>query len=171
MNDLILFQFEKQFANDLQCIPMIVRFKLDKAGIKLSIKQWHHFQFEDRSQLATLPCTSITQINNYKIFLTKLISEKTDEQPVVIAAEIHPEWLNINTVPEQVIMQAIGVGIKPPLVEMWSKLNDLQRFTLYKLSRAGHGNQNFLPAMREFSLMQPKGGQISPRQSREFTID
>lgn len=29
----------------------------------------------------------------------------------------------------------------------------LQRFALYKLTRPGHDNDNFLPAMREFGLV------------------
>jgi len=28
----------------------------------------------------------------------------------------------------------------------------LQRFALFKLTRKGHGNRNFLPALREFGL-------------------
>ena len=32
-------------------------------------------------------------------------------------------------------------------------LSPLQRFTLVKLSRAKHDNVNFVPAMREFGLL------------------
>jgi len=34
----------------------------------------------------------------------------------------------------------------------WTALSPLQRFALCKLSRPGHENRNFLPALREFGL-------------------
>ena len=37
--------------------------------------------------------------------------------------------------------------------EQWAALAPLQRFALYKLTRPGHKNENFLPAMREFTLL------------------
>jgi len=34
----------------------------------------------------------------------------------------------------------------------WKNLNSLQRFALIKLTRGGHENENFIPALREFGL-------------------
>jgi hypothetical protein len=43
-------------------------------------------------------------------------------------------------------------GRKPPLVDQWRALSSLKRFTLYKLTRPNHDNDNFIPAMQEFGL-------------------
>ena len=35
------FNFEEDFVEkNIRCIPMIVRFKMDKAGIKLKLAEW-----------------------------------------------------------------------------------------------------------------------------------
>ena len=43
MNDTQLFAFESDFVATLRCVPMAVRFKLDRCGIKLSLRQWSRF--------------------------------------------------------------------------------------------------------------------------------
>jgi hypothetical protein len=37
-------------------------------------------------------------------------------------------------------------------LQQWASLTPLQRFALIKLSRSGHENSNFLPALQEFQL-------------------
>lgn len=37
------FKFEADFVDTLRCVPMIVRFKLDTVGIKLSLRAWSRF--------------------------------------------------------------------------------------------------------------------------------
>jgi hypothetical protein len=38
-------------------------------------------------------------------------------------------------------------------LDQWASLTPLQRFALIKLSRSGHENRNFLPALQEFDLV------------------
>lgn len=42
----VFFQFESDFVATLRCIPMIVRFKLDLCGVKLSLKAWSRFDHD-----------------------------------------------------------------------------------------------------------------------------
>ncbi len=44
------------------------------------------------------------------------------------------------------------IGVASPTHAEWRALSDLQRFTLTKLTRAGHDNENFFPALVEFGL-------------------
>ena len=37
--------------------------------------------------------------------------------------------------------------------QQWKELSPLQRFALIKLSRRGHENRNFYPALQEFKLV------------------
>ena len=46
----MLFDFERDFAGSLRCIPMIARQKLDIVGIKLSLRQWSRFTRDERRQ-------------------------------------------------------------------------------------------------------------------------
>jgi hypothetical protein len=61
-----LFAFESDFVATLRCIPMAVRFKLDLAGIKLSLRQWSRFTVADRTELLTAPCASPAEIAAYR---------------------------------------------------------------------------------------------------------
>ena len=42
-DELRIFDFEADFAHGLRCIPMVVRLKLDRCLIRLSLKQWSRF--------------------------------------------------------------------------------------------------------------------------------
>ena len=54
MDEPQIFDFERDFAGSLRCIPMIVRFKLDSVGVKLSLRQWSRFGHRDRELLLRL---------------------------------------------------------------------------------------------------------------------
>lgn len=153
MNHSMLFRFETDFANNLQCIPMIVRFKLDHIGIKLSLRQWSRFHVEERHKLVTMMCYTAEQIDDYKIYLTQLINERAKEDAVSIPIEIDVDWASIDAIPQRVIEHSFSLGLTPLDKNKWSALNHLQRFALCKLTRAGHDNDNFIPAMREFGLL------------------
>ena len=51
------FDFETDFMeNNIRCIPMIVRFKLDAIGIKLKLAEWSRFTVEERTRLTEKSC-------------------------------------------------------------------------------------------------------------------
>ncbi len=61
------FRFEEDFIKDnLRCIPMIVRLKLDTIGIKLPLKAWCSFGEDERIQLVHIPCETEIEILAYK---------------------------------------------------------------------------------------------------------
>src|SRR3981081_610254 len=74
----LFFKFEQDFVEDnIRCIPMIVRFKLDACGIKLKLAQWSKFTARERKQLGDQPCVTVEQINAYRLFLQHLIAIRT----------------------------------------------------------------------------------------------
>ena len=48
------FKFEEDFYDRLRCIPFSTRFKLDLAGVKLSLKSWNLFSEEERAKLCEM---------------------------------------------------------------------------------------------------------------------
>ncbi|HIK17700.1 MAG TPA: nitrate reductase associated protein [Leptolyngbyaceae cyanobacterium M33_DOE_097] len=146
------FQFEQEFVDSLRCIPMQVRYNLDTCGVKLKLAQWNHFSLEERQQLADLPCQTPTQVEAYRHFLNQLIRDRTQTTASVLEVDPDPAWLNQEAIPETVQVKAteLGRAIAP---SEWASLTPLQRFALIKLSRSGHENSNFLPAMQEFHLI------------------
>jgi hypothetical protein len=146
MPDTQIFGFERDFAGSLRCIPMAVRYKLDRAGIKLSLRQWSQVSRDDRTALLEAPYDDIP---GFRAKLIALIETKTDE-PV---KSLVPDLTDPPMPPTQLVEFAQAQTIAPPTNAAWSALTPLQRFTLIKLSRAHHDNINFVPALREFGLV------------------
>lgn len=148
--ELTFFDFEADFVQSLRCIPMQVRYKLDTCGIKLKLAQWHRFTTAERETLVALPCETGLQISVYRDYLQSLITQQ-GEAAKDIPIDPQPPWQEHKRVPAEVEGQAkqVGVSLTP---EHWKSLTPLQRFALCKLSRAGHENRNFLPALKEFNL-------------------
>lgn len=147
------FRFEADFVDSLRCIPMAVRMKLDIVGIKLSLAQWHQFSSEQRQQLVEMPCGSPTEKNDYRSTLQNWILRETGKPAKELDSTSYP-WES-NLLPKTVIDQASSLGYKFSQTQ-WAGLSPLQRFALIKLSRPGHENKNFEPALIEFGLKDDK---------------
>ena len=70
-NDIEYFDFEEDFVeHNIRCIPMIVRFKMDKAGIKLKLDEWSQFTVKERIELAIRKCDDPADISDYHDYTT-----------------------------------------------------------------------------------------------------
>jgi hypothetical protein len=148
-----IFRFEVDFGGTLRCIPMSVRMKLDQAGIKLSLKQWNRIPSAARRELVEHPCASPAETAAYRKLLVSQIETHTRTAVEFAAVDPSPPWADATSVPERIREWVRGLDVAPPTNEQWAALAPLQRFALFKLTRPGHSNENFLPAMREFSLL------------------
>jgi hypothetical protein len=148
-----IFGFETDFAGTLRCIPMSVRLKLDAVGIKLSLKQWNRLPGPERQALIDRPCEDRAQTLAYREFLRGAVEAHTQSAVEYASIDASPAWADASAVPTRVIEWAQAVGVVPPSSAQWASLTPLQRFALFKLTRPGHSNENFIPAMREFSLL------------------
>lgn len=146
----MLFNFEMDFADSLRCIPMMVRMNLDLCGVKVSLRQWSRFTREDRSTLLNLPMKNAAQREKYHMFLIDLIRLRAKEEPVFLPPVTAAAWQEVDNVPQSIRQAAISHGVAIPRLDQWNNLSTLQRFALIKLTRPGHENQNFVPALREF---------------------
>lgn len=152
MNDNQLFAFEEDFVATLRCIPMAVRLKLDRSGIKLSLRQWSRFTREDRGELLAMPCASPPEVGAYRARLVELVAERAGEAVKPLSEPPQALWELAGDAPAVVTAYAQSVGVAPPAAGDWRRLTELQRFVLIKLTRDNHDNVNFVPAMREFGL-------------------
>ncbi len=151
--DNLIFDFERDFAGSLRCIPMVVRLKLDLAGVKLSLRQWSRFTLADREALVGAPRETPAQAQAYHDLLARLITERADEPLVDLPPPAAPEWDQLAAPPARVTAQAAALGLSAVDWTPWPSLSRLQRFSLCKLSRPDHDNDNFVPALVEFGLV------------------
>jgi hypothetical protein len=147
------FNFEEDFVEEnIRCIPMIVRFKMDAAGIKLKLSEWSKFKREERIELAIKPCSNAEEVMVYNNFLAELIRKYTNTEATILLVDNHPAWANIEDIPELLQQKAKEFNWEITKAQ-WSGLTNLQRFALTKLYRPGHENKNFPKAIKEFGLI------------------
>lgn len=148
-----LFEFEQDFVESLHCIPMVVRYKLDSCGVKLKLEHWNKFSQEARQQLVQNSINTPEEITGYRSLLYELAEQYTNIPLKDLPIEDHPLWLEITKLPDAVQQKLEEIGVNITL-KQWEDLSHLQRFALIKLSRPSHENKNFLPALREFKLLE-----------------
>ena len=147
------FMFEEDFMEkNIRCIPMIIRFKMDGAAIKLKLSEWGRFTRTERIGLALMSCNNNEEAGLYNRYLTALVKKYTGKNPKVLEVDKTPPWNNFYSVPET-LTEKLGEFDWSLSVEQWKSLTSLQRFALVKLCRPGHKNQNLPKAMKEFKLV------------------
>jgi hypothetical protein len=147
------FQFEEEFMeNNMRCIPMIIRFKMDMAGIKLKLSEWKRFSTEERIELAFMNCGFNEGGEQYAGYLAGLIKKHTGRDPTTIEVNKTPPWKNLHSIPG-ILIEKLREFDWNLSIAQWGYLTDLQRFALLKLCRPGHENKNFPKAMKEFNLV------------------
>jgi hypothetical protein len=153
LSNIEYFNFEEDFIEEgIRCIPMIVRCKLDKAGIKLKIAEWVKFDISDKIEMALLNCENDEEIMGYHKYVSKLINGYTGEDATLLITESNPAWADVKSVPET-LQEKAKEFTKEISIKQWQSLTVLQRFALTKLCKPGHENKNFPIALKEFGLM------------------
>lgn len=149
-----VFAFERRAGKPLARIPMVIRRKLDVCGVKLTMRGWASLSQEEKWLLVRKPCELPEEQAVYRQLLLQYAGDQVtamDPAPDVaddIALSTSTE------VPAQVVLQCGLHGLPAPCPGRWSRLSALQRYALLKLSRAGHRNEHFLPAIEEFNLLE-----------------
>ena len=146
------FRFEEDFVeDDIRCIPMVVRYKLDACGIKLKLKEWSHFRPSEREALASMPCQTEDQNNKYRRYLEGLIWHYTGQTATPLAPISNAPWEYGKDVPE-IVRVRLEENQSTISFHQWNSLRELQRFALIKLSSSDHEHKNFRKALIEFNL-------------------
>ncbi|GBR05241.1 nitrate reductase associated protein [Acetobacter oeni] len=148
-----IFEFERDFAGSLRCIPMIARQKLDIVGIKMTLRQWSRLTHQERSRLVHMPCDTNAEQDTYRLLVQDLIAARADEPIRFLSTQGLEDWQQAGCIPAAVLSQAQTDGVLPPTLHQWAALAPLQRFALIKLARSRHENENFVPALKEFGVL------------------
>lgn len=157
-SDAHFFGFESDFVDSMRCIPMAARLRLDRTGVKLKLNEWSKLDPDLRMALAQGPCASPAERGQWKSNLTEIVTRVCGAAPSLLPEAMDEVWEDAGRVPAQVREQAKALGLAVG-DDSWLALSPLQRFALVKLSRPGHENRNFRPAMEEFGLVPSDPGE------------
>jgi hypothetical protein len=151
---MFYFGFENDFVEDnIRCIPMIVRIKLDAVRIKLKLSEWVKFSNQERLSLAQMPCDNDETIAAYHRFLSEIIKKHTQQEATFLSDEkLDLSWQNLEQLPTPIQKSAMEHRCNLT-IKKWQQLTDLQRFALVKLSTSSHESHNFVHALGEFGLL------------------
>ena len=151
----LLFDFERISSEDLAYMPMCVRFNLDRFGLRISLAQWQLLPHPDRTLLARFPVGDDAQIEpNFDHALFEMMRTHANLEPEWFTPDPEPAWRNTAAVPEGLATHARVAGANGLSVERWRQLEPFKRYVLTKLTRKTEPSHDFLPAMREFGLME-----------------
>ncbi len=148
----VFFKFEQDFVYSLRCIPMQVRYKLDTCGVKLKLTHWLQFDATERLALVDAPCETAQEVEAYRDRVQGFVIQHTGAPAGTLPIDSDPVWLQRELVPAEPQAKAAEFGVAIDR-SAWADLTPLQRFALIKLSRPGHENKNFQPALAEFGLL------------------
>lgn len=147
--ETVFFDFEEDFVEDnVRCIPMVVRFKLDACGIKLKLQEWSRMNLPERKLLAEMNCVP----GQYRCYVQQLVKKYTGAVATDLPVTENAAWSNLEEIPFMLQEKLAEFGWQLSLLQ-WQCLNNLQRFVLLKLCRPGHENRNFPSAVKEFGLV------------------
>jgi hypothetical protein len=147
------FQFEEDFIEDnLRCIPMIVRLKLDTIGIKLPLKLWSSFSATERMRLANDSCITHKELLDYEDHVLTLAKRYSQEKLTFLNTDGNVVWINPDCIPDPLKEKCLEFNLHIT-IDQWKELSILQRFAIVKLSRPGHESKNFKKALIEFGLV------------------
>ncbi|RYY30233.1 MAG: nitrate reductase associated protein [Chitinophagaceae bacterium] len=147
------FNFEEEFMEKgIRCIPMIIRFKLDMAGIKLKLNEWNKLLVQERIDLACRPCNNEEEAKKYRQYLSGLVRKRCNREPTDLAIAGSPGWADRYRIPDLLLDKLKDTDLFIS-IRQWQRLTNLQRFALIKLCRPGHESKNFPKALREFGII------------------
>ena len=147
------FKFEEDFIEEnVRCIPMIVRFKLDACGIKLKLEEWSKMLVAERVNIAEYPCNTEAEIMAYRKYVQQVVRERSGQEATDLRIDKNPSWAMLTEVPAlfKEKLKEFNLSVS---ISQWKKLSTLQRFALLKLSSSSHESKNFTKALKEFNLV------------------
>ena len=75
------FKFEDEMHESLQCVPMAVRRKLDRVGLKIGLEQWKSLDRGERLAICHLPVDSSEECDALGVFIREAMKRRFGVEP------------------------------------------------------------------------------------------
>src|SRR6266851_7947556 len=145
------FKFEDEMHESLQCVPMAVRRKLDRVGLKISLEPWKALDRGERLAICHLPTNSPEECDALATFIREAMLRHFGTEPKSLTDAQRAGAEPPATPPEQLVSRARDEGFD--LSDFaWSKLDGDERFALMKLGAESKPSHNLGAALKEFQV-------------------
>jgi hypothetical protein len=145
------FKFEDEMHESLQCVPMAVRRKLDRVGLKIGLEQWKSLDRGERLAICHLPVDSGEELDALGVFIREAMQRRFGVEPKSLTAAQRASAEPPASPPSRVVANARAQGFDLN-VQTWSRLDSDERFALMKMGDADTPSHNLGAALKEFSV-------------------
>jgi hypothetical protein len=149
------FQFEADIYETLNCVPMAVRRKLDRVGLKVGLDQWQSLSRAERLAICYMPAFSHDEREALRAVLVAAAMARfgcvPKELPVAAREEADPP----SSVPLLLAARSKDAGYDLE-DEVWRSLDEDERYALLKLGNGKMVSHNLPKALAEFLSRPPQ---------------
>ena len=157
------FKFEDELHESLQCVPMAVRRKLDRVGLKVGLEQWKSLDHGERLAICHIPTESADEREALAAFIREAIARRFGVEPKQLSDAQRASAEPPATAPAQLVAHARELGFDVTAA-VWSRLDGEERFALIKMGDMATPSHNLGAALKEFQV--PASAGQSPSQAR-----
>jgi hypothetical protein len=147
------FAFEWEIYQNLECLPMTVKRKLDRIALKIGRQQWVAMGRGERLAICHLPADTEEECAALSLFVTDLI-KRQGAAPMILPESVRKLAAPPDELPDAVLTSARDAGFALDQ-HLWNGLDAEQRYALTKLTDVGKKNKlaralaEFFPEPRE----------------------
>ena len=151
------FKFEDEMHESLQCVPMAVRRKLDRVGLKIGLEQWKSLDRGERLAICHFPVDSAEECDGLGVFIREAMKRRFGVEPKSLTDAQRASAEPPASPPGRVVTNARAAGFALS-AEVWSGLDSDERFALLKMGDADTPSHNLAAALKEFSVPRDRAG-------------
>jgi hypothetical protein len=141
------YRYEAEFYRVLSRIPLDVRMKLDLTGLKISLKDWLAYSFEERTVLCHLPVDNAQEKQAFTAYLD-FLSRKNKGTPAELTEPLDPASWSTASIPATVAQKSAACFNTVMLTE-WRRWEPHQRYVLYKTATSKSQPEAFADILAE----------------------
>src|SRR5262245_1851713 len=143
-----LFQYEAAFYPTLSRVPLHVRMKLDLTGVKISLKDWLAFSFEERTALCHLPVETSEEKQAFTAYLN-FLSQRYRGEPAALTDALDSSLWSDSEVPPAVQQRSLAYSTTVTPRE-WGRWQEPERYALYKTAISNSQPEAFEQVLKQF---------------------
>jgi hypothetical protein len=145
------FKFEDEMHESLQCVPMAVRRKLDRVGLKIGLEQWKSLDRGERLAICHLPVDSAEELDGLGVFIREAMKRRFGVEPKSLTDAQKASAEPPASPPGRVVANARAQGFDLSDAA-WAQLDGDERFALMKMGDAETPSHNLGAALKEFGV-------------------
>ncbi|HKD66167.1 MAG TPA: nitrate reductase associated protein [Candidatus Binataceae bacterium] len=146
------FHFEEDIYCTLDCVPMTVRRKLDRIGLKVHLAQWQALGQGERLAVCHLPADQPDECQALRAFVVESVKRTCGVEPGELPPEQRQTAEPPDKVPPALVADAAAAG-SALTQAMWDRLDGDERYMLTKLEKRG---DKLAIALRELLAESPR---------------